>query len=338
MRNILLVAMALMLVAGCGQGRKKTQAAGQQPEEQQAAGQRSDGGQAPGEQSAGGQTVVPKEFPKPDIPMYINEPEQRYEYLVSHYWDKFDFSDTLYVNSETLERAYGEYSSILMNYPDKETARRSIGEVMKKAEKYPVMYDYLWDMADKYLYDANSPVRDDEVYIGVLESVLANPSLDELMKIAPREKLSIVKMNRPGRKANDFAYVSSKGARGTLYGIKADYTMIFFYNLGCPACKQLRADMLKVLEEPLLAEYMGSGKLKILALYPDTQKEEWNKYLSDIPSDWINAYDPTTDNTVSRLYDLKAIPSLYLLDKDKNVILKDFTEPSKLYRQLIAEN
>jgi thiol-disulfide isomerase/thioredoxin len=321
MRNILLLSLALLLLAGCGPRQKKALTA----EGQQAA-------QQPAEQPAG-----QKAFPAIEVPMYLTAQEQRIEYLVSHYWDRFDFADTLYVETEALEKAYGEYAAIMMNYPDKAAARRGIADVMKKAEAYPAMYTYLWDMADKYFYDANSPVRDDEVYMGVLESVIANPAVDDLLKIAPREKLAVVKMNRPGHKANDFTYMSSNGARGTLYGIKADYTMIFFYNLGCPSCKQMREGLLALLNEPSVAESIGSGRLKILSMYPDRNKDEWKKYAGDIPADWINAYDPSEDNAISRLYDLKAIPSLYLLDKDKNVILKDFTEPAMLYYELMKK-
>ncbi len=321
MRNILFVFTALLLMAGCGPRQKKAQdSAEQQVSKQQ----------------AGVQASKPKEFPMVDVPMmYQNPQELMLEYLLSHYWDKFDFADTLYVGTEALEKAYGEYAFILQNYPGKEEARRGIAEVMTKAEKYPAMYEYLWDMADKYFYDANSPVRDDEVYIGVLEHVLANPSVDELLKIAPREKLAIAKMNRPGRKANDFTYMTSKGTKGTLYGIKADYTMLFFYNLGCPSCKQMRENLLPMLRDSELADFISSGRLKIIAMYPDVNKDEWNKYLGDIPAEWINGYDPTSDNAITRLYDLKAIPSLYLLDKDKKVILKDFTQPAQLYYQLM---
>jgi thiol-disulfide isomerase/thioredoxin/uncharacterized protein YceK len=329
MRNILLVSAALLLLAGCGPRQQKATTAIEGGQVGETAGQST-------EEQAAAPKEAPRPFPAVEMPVYVNTQEQMVEYMAEHYWDKFDFADTLFVETETLEKAYGEYSYILANYPDKEAARRGIASVMKRAENYPAMYNYLWDMAEKYFYDANSPVRDDEVYIGVLESVLANPVLDDLMKIAPREKLAIVKMNRPGTKANDFSFTTSTGSKGTLYGINAEYTMIFFYNLGCPACKAMRADILRYMEDPTFANLINSGKLKVLSMYPDSNLEEWKKYLADIPSNWINAYDSSSDNSIGRLYDLKAIPSLYLLDKNKNVILKDFTEPAQLYQLTVA--
>ncbi len=40
---------------------------------------------------------------------------------------------------------------------------------------------------------------------------------------------------------------------------------------------------------------------------------------------WINSYDSTVSLKNDEIYDLKAMPALYLLDKDKKVILKDVT-------------
>ena len=40
---------------------------------------------------------------------------------------------------------------------------------------------------------------------------------------------------------------------------------------------------------------------------------------------WINSYESTVSLKNVEIYDLKAIPTLYLLDKDKKVVLKDVT-------------
>ena len=64
--------------------------------------------------------------------------------------------------------------------------------------------------------------------------------------------------------------------------------------------------------------------LTVLSLYPDSDVDEWRNSLPHMPQkNWINAYDDGTILTNMKLYDLKAIPSLYLLDKNKHIILKD---------------
>ena len=44
------------------------------------------------------------------------------------------------------------------------------------------------------------------------------------------------------------------------------------------------------------------------------------------PKEWYNGYDPDYVIRTDVLYNVRAIPSLYLLDKDKNVIMKDTPE------------
>ena len=55
----------------------------------------------------------------------------------------------------------------------------------------------------------------------------------------------------------------------------------------------------------------------------DEDIEAWRQYLPSMPKGWICGYDEAMTLTHNRLYDLKAIPSLYLLDRRKHVLIKD---------------
>jgi len=59
----------------------------------------------------------------------------------------------------------------------------------------------------------------------------------------------------------------------------------------------------------------------VLAVYPDADLSAWLK--APFPPGWISGYDAGKVITGNQLYDLKAMPTLYLLDKEKRVILKD---------------
>ena len=72
-----------------------------------------------------------------------------------------------------------------------------------------------------------------------------------------------------------------------------------------------------------LMRLVEEGKLAILAIYPDADLSEWRDHAKDFPANWINSYDKTVTIKTDELYDLKAIPTLYLLDASKTVMLKD---------------
>lgn len=77
-------------------------------------------------------------------------------------------------------------------------------------------------------------------------------------------------------------------------------------------CKTVRE---AISASPMLNELIERGKLKVLALFPDEDLTEWQEYRPQIPARWINAYDKGCVVRDRELYDLKAIPALYLLDR-----------------------
>ncbi|WP_280745270.1 MULTISPECIES: DUF5106 domain-containing protein [unclassified Parabacteroides] len=275
-----------------------------------------------GQQSKNTTTPV-EDTPQPTfqmatVPSILTSPEDRADFLVKHYWDHFDFTDTTYIHlPEVTEQAFVDYLDILPLVSYK-TAVASINGTLQKAEATPRMFTHFIELYEKYLYDPNSPFRSDELYIPVLEYMIASPLVTE--KIRPTHLLKVAKRNRVGEKATDFTYTLANGQSGTLYKIKSDYTLVFFYNPGCHNCKEIT----EMLMSSLTTSYLISEKrLTILAVYPDEDLQEWKNYLNQVPAEWINSYDKGTLLQNGEIYDLKAIPTIYLLDKEKKVILKD---------------
>lgn len=261
-------------------------------------------------------------FQMVSIPSVITEPEERAAYLVQHYWDKFDFTDTTLIHlPDITEQAISDYIG-MMKYVPEITAVASIKDMMGKASADSTMFAYFSSLYEKYLYDPNSPMRNESLYIYVLETVLEAPVLDEVSKIRPAHLLELALKNRVGKQAADFTYTLADGKKGTLYHTKADYLLLFFYNPDCHACKEI-TDQLAA--SPLVTEWIRNNKLKVLAVYPDEDLEAWKNHISYMPASWINSYDATVSLKNDEIYDLKAIPTLYLLDKDKKVVLKDVT-------------
>lgn len=258
----------------------------------------------------------------PTIPVMLNTTEQRADYLARHYWDNVNFADSNYIHHpEVTEQGWVNFIDILQLVPAS-TADIALKTLLTQAEKEKKCYMYLTSLADKYLYDPNSPMRNEELYISVLDAMLKSPILDDTEKIRPKARRSLAQKNRIGTKALDFTYTLANGKQGTLYALKAPYTLLFINNPGCHACNET----IKALKQsPTISQAIAQHKVKVLSLYPDIDLAEWQKHLSDFPSDWINGYDKKQMIDQKNLYDLKAIPTLYLLDKDKTVLLKDAT-------------
>ena len=76
---------------------------------------------------------------------------------------------------------------------------------------------------------------------------------------------------------------------------------------------------------PSVSYMIETGRLKILSMYIDRDTQSWQERFYNTPTNWIYARDHTHQLESNELYGIRAIPSLYLLDKEKKVILKDAT-------------
>jgi thioredoxin-related protein len=262
----------------------------------------------------------PKNFERVYPPALLTDARERANFLVTHFWDHFNFKDTMYAHTPDItEQAFVDYISFFQ-YASPEKIREGVAKLMKSAEADSVMFAYFARESEHYFYEPNSPFRNDEYFIPFLEQIVNSSIVDDAHKIRPRYLLNLTYRNRPGDKAADVQYMQANGKQGNLYSIKAEYLLLMFYN---PGCKECQNTMGMIQNSAEIAPLIKNGTIKVLMVYPDENLDKWKEHIAEVPSNWINGYDKSLSIREKEVYDLKAIPTLYLLDKDKKVILKD---------------
>ncbi len=263
--------------------------------------------------------VVTARFKQPEIPAMITDPNLRLTYFIRHYWDHFDFADTTYIPTpEITEQAWSDYINYLLRIPMDKAYDEMKAMMSKCAQGSKKHFLYFTEMADKYLYDPNSPARNEELYIPVLEVMTQTPILEDAEKIRPQYRLDWAFKNRIDTKAVNFQYARITGQTGSLYQINTDFIILFFNN---PECKACRDHIEGMRNSNVINKLLSERRLTIISIYPDQDLDELKSNYTLYPSGWIVGYDPSF--TIGEKYDLKASPTLYLLDRDKVVILKD---------------
>ena len=261
----------------------------------------------------------------PQAPAMLSGQEQTDDFYARNWWRDFDFADTAQATlSDTayMVRLFADWATVLERVP-RETGAECVEQVMDRASASKNTFDMFVMAAREVLADPNSQWRDDELYMPVLRLRIASPFTDETTRERCQYRLDILSQNRLGHKANNIRYTLADGFEGTLYGIKADYTLVFINNPGCEMCRTVREG---ICSSEILMKAVSSGRLKVLAIYPDQDLDEWLRYRSEMPREWINGYDRECIMRTEGTYNLAAIPSLYLLDKDKTVLVKDGTD------------
>ncbi|MCC8062093.1 MAG: DUF5106 domain-containing protein [Rikenellaceae bacterium] len=266
----------------------------------------------------------PKPYVPPVPPVVLSDPGERADYLARHFWDRFPMADTAYIGAaEITEQALANYLYIL-NEASPAAAGEGLGILLEKAaEGNTRMFAHFAELLEHYLYDPNSPARNDERYIAVLRHIADSPHVGDIYKIRPKSQLEMALKNRPGDRAADFGYALANGTHGSLYAVRAEYTLLVFYDPDCPGCREVTARM--ATSRLLRSWTTDRRKLSVLAVYPGEDTVLWSRRKKELPDDWIVCRDSSRQLLPDRLYDLRAFPTIYLLDKAKRVVLKDAT-------------
>lgn len=260
-------------------------------------------------------------YTRPEIPSVMTDPGQRAAYYAQHYWDDYSLNDTAFIRSDDTELLYADFIDALQHTAP-EARSSALRAMMIHAESDSTAYTRFCALSEKYLYDPNSPMRNEDYYISVLEQMLASTRLTKTDKLRPADRLKQACKNRPGMTAPDFTYVTPTGAKGRMTEVKADYTLLFFYDPDCSNCRMYEKELAG---NPAFVELQQTGRLHVLAVYTDENKEEWLQKAEQMPPGWIVGWNEQGDIYGKQLYEIRATPTMYLLDKQKKIILKDAT-------------
>ncbi len=279
------------------------------------------------EKAVAKQDTVPEskqaQFPFPSIPSTLTEPEARKAYLLTHYWERFDFADTTLVdNRDVTEQGFVNFIALLADGTmSEELTRESLENWCAGFVGKDHARKVLTKTADDYLFNPNSPFYNEGLYGMYLEALLGKLPQTDAMRSAYRFKLKLVKRNNVGDRATDFTYYLPDGTRRTLTStqVKNDRLLLMFYDPECESCHEV---LLRMAADRTLAEAIKAGRVSVLAVYTEGNDEAWRKALPDMPEGWTVGTDREAVKQ-GALYDLKAMPSLYLLDGQKRVLLKD---------------
>ncbi|MBR5898408.1 MAG: DUF5106 domain-containing protein [Muribaculaceae bacterium] len=257
-------------------------------------------------------------------------PAEKNVEAMANYWNKFNFADTTWLAHEKeLEQVFAVWvEGVLAAYYDCDTILT--GDIAERASVSKPMFKQFMHMADECFRNPNSPWRCEELYIPILEKAVKIDGVDDAEKLRWNDRLEKAKMNRFNTIATDFDFRTDKGTTGSLHGIDTQWVLLYFFNPGCHDCERVSG---VIKDSPIVQALIDCNALTVLALYPDEDLAEWNKHRGEFPKEWTVAR--YADQSESEKYDLPAIPNLYLLDRDKRVVVKDGNIEDILY---ILEN
>lgn len=129
---------------------------------------------------------------------------------------------------------------------------------------------------------------------------------------------AIEKKTAIGVAAMDFTQNNTAGKAVKLSDYRGKYVLLDFWASWCGPCRAENPNVLDNYEK-----YHSKG-LEILAVSLDDKKDAWLKAIKDDGLEWAHVSDlKGWKNVVAKAYNINAVPSNFLIDKDGKIVAKD---------------
>ena len=294
---------------------------------------------------------VIKNHPNSMMTLYLKamkEPEQlnkklvthqdsldNYYYYKAHYWDGISFNDDRLIRTPfflpKLEKFYREVSP-----PQPDSIIQDIDYKLLLARVSPEMYKFMLNWyTDEYINPKY--MGQDAVFVHLFElyhSKGVSTWLNEKQNDIIKKRAYMLMANLIGLKAANLEMLDTSDRKTSLYEVKGDYTVVCFWDPNCGHCKE----EIPHLDSIYNASWKKHNVRMFGVLTADNKpeiKKEWVNYIHEHKIDyWVNVYETKEMSdaitaaqkpSFRQLYDVTMTPTLYLLDKDKNIIGKKLT-------------
>lgn len=269
------------------------------------------------------------------IPKTHSDSLENYYNYKKHYWDGVTFMDERIIRSPFFLPKYEKYyREIIVQQSD--SIIKDVDYQLLLARSSPEMYKFMLNwLTDEYINPKY--MGQDAVFVHLFNKYHSKGLtswLNEKQQETISRRAYMLMANLIGAKAADLEMIDTSGKSASLYNLKADYTIVCFWDPNCGHCKE---------EIPRLDSiYKASWKAHDVKMYGvlsgDTKenlKPAWTKFINDHNlGEWTHVYQTkemeASDNTAQKasyrqLYDVTMTPTLFLLDKEKNIIGKKLT-------------
>ena len=254
-------------------------------------------------------------------------PEQYYQnrnrmrlYYCQHCFDHYPFADARMTTVPATAMRLREYCASVL-YLSPADAAQATNDLLNRAQANASTYHFFYDWLAKTFGSQGTPFYNEELYLVMLDNALKYNSLDKDHRVKCETEHKLHTLNMEGTTINNFKVQWSDGTRGTLHDIKAEYLLVYFQNPECPECTMIRGFLA---ENEELNQAIASGRLKVVTIYFEDDEELWKRYIAnEAKAEYLHGWDYSGEIDQNTLFDLRAIPYMFLVDKDKKIIKKD---------------
>jgi thiol-disulfide isomerase/thioredoxin len=260
----------------------------------------------------------------PQLPNGARDSLWGYYYYRQAYLNNFDFTDDRLSRTPVFHSRIENYiTKIIPQIPD--SIAVAAFDVCDRAQKSPEMSKWLIYWITNY-YETSKYMGMDKVFVMMVDRYYSKkeitPWVDEVTRVKITARADQLRYNLIGVKPLNLNLPDTAMRYQALFSVKADYTVLVFWDPHCSHCKEELPKLLKYYNEANKGSVKTGKKIEIYALGSTSDYPEWKKYIFENKLPWINVHDPYKESNYHRYYDIYSTPVIYLLNRDKKIIGK----------------
>ncbi len=273
----------------------------------------------------------------PKIPEAIeNKQLFKYEYYKNNFWNDIDIADPGLLRTPLLNAKIKEYlDNVVIQQSD--SVIKEVDLLIAKASKNKEAFRYLLiTLVNKY--ESSKVIDFDKVFVHIIETYYLTGKADEWTNQETLDKLknrvAMIKPNYLGNDAPQLIMWDTLGNEINLKDIKAEFTVLYFYDPDCGHCKKVTPILYDLYPE------LTTKGVEILGICTGTDESKWKNFIINNDLGWINLADLESKTNVKYFYDIRSTPTVYILDKDKKIVFKKINtlDISDVIDMLIKQN
>jgi thiol-disulfide isomerase/thioredoxin len=226
-----------------------------------------------------------------DDPLLLNAPV--YTYKIIDYLSLFK-ADTLSLDQQEIQFCLA-VDGIMTHVSDDPPLRSFVTDFLLEGFELLGMEKVQLYMAENYL--------DENCGSGVAEVVLS--------------RMEGYRAMSKGATAPDFEIRDMHGSTHQLSRLGKPYVLVIFWSSTCEHCQ----DMLRQLSSWYQSKNLSD--IEVVAISLDESKLDFERYTETLNPGWIHAHDPLSwEGKVAGDFFIYATPSLFLLDRERNILAR----------------
>ncbi len=120
--------------------------------------------------------------------------------------------------------------------------------------------------------------------------------------------------------SQDLLYERTDGRSLTIDSLPdSRMTLLLFYDPECSDCQQ---ELFVMRHSSQLRQAIAEARLQVLAVCTEPNDSLWRHTVSEMPSTWVPVM-LRSDNWFDSPYDLSSLPAMYLLGRNREILLKE---------------